>query len=325
MTAAGASQPGSAHGRVAAWLVLFGMGGTSLTFNIYHAANAAGADGQSASHGVQQAAVAAGAGNHLALGLAVLYGLAPVGAAMGLSHIAGAYRAGRDGWVMQAVTVIVMLGAMALSVGATAAVVAPVAPGLLRYVFPAVMDAASLVALRVILAPRPAEVAPATTTATTPAPATDTRATNPVPAPAGGPATRPSATATRAPQVAVADRADGLGALPSATAAGGRNAQVVELAPRPANDSGTGSVKRGETRQVMRDYWEREIAQGRVPNGAQLNRAAGKEPGYSLGKRYAQEWRQEINNDDSDNDGNDAVQRAGTADGYAGEAASGEG
>jgi hypothetical protein len=320
MTPAPGGRPDrSAHDLVAAWAVLIGMGGTSLTFNIYHAAAADG-------HVTSSAHQAAGSGvsGHLALGLAVLYGLAPVGAAMGLSHLAGSYRTGREGRVMQAVTVIVMLGAMALSVGATAAVVAPVAPGLLRFVFPAVMDAASLVALRVILAPHPAEVAPATPAATTPAPATNQGATRPVPAPVSGPATRPPATATTAPDVAVADRPDAPGMVPPPVVAGGRNARVLELTPRSANDTGTGSAKRGETRQVMRDYWDAEIARGRIPNGAQLNRAAGKDSGYSLGKRYAQEWRQEIN-DEPENDGSDTEWRAEPAGDDSGEAVSGEG
>jgi hypothetical protein len=90
-------------------------------------------------------------------------------------------------------------------------------------------------------------------------------------------------------------------------------------------DDGNGAAKRGASRQVMREYWESEIAEGRIPNGAQLNRVAGKDSGYSLGKRYAQEWRQEINDGVSQSDDDDAEWRAEPAGEYAGEAVSGEG
>jgi hypothetical protein len=75
----------------------------------------------------------------------------------------------------------------------------------------------------------------------------------------------------------------------------------------------------------MRDYWDTEVAQGRIPNGAKLNRAAGKDSGYSLGKRYAQEWRQEINDGEPESDDDDSGWRVESADGYDGEAVSGEG
>jgi hypothetical protein len=44
----------------------------------------------------------------------------------------------------------------------------------------------------------------------------------------------------------------------------------------------------------MRVHWDAEIAAGRIPNGAELNRAAGKAAKYSLGKRYVSEWRNEL-------------------------------
>lgn len=251
-----ATAAADAHGRVAAWLVLAGMGGTSLCFNIFHAAHAAAA-----------AAPAAGAAGHaapgsasgLALWLAVLYGVAPVGAAMGLSHIAGA-RAG--GWLMRLVTLGVMLGAMGLSVGATATVVAPVAPGLLRYVFPFVMDAAALVALQVILAPP--QVASATST-------------------------RPGATSTA---TGTATNGGSGGGATSGGAGGGSPVPPAE--EEDAGDDGKTPGKRGEIRRVMRAYWDSEIAGNRIPNGADLNRSANKDPDYSLGKRYASEWRREL-------------------------------
>jgi hypothetical protein len=53
----------------------------------------------------------------------------------------------------------------------------------------------------------------------------------------------------------------------------------------------------------MREHWDSEITQGRIPNGAELNRAADKEPDYSLGKRYAAEWREELPETDSGTSG----------------------
>ncbi|HEX7164378.1 MAG TPA: hypothetical protein VF223_24435 [Trebonia sp.] len=53
-------------------------------------------------------------------------------------------------------------------------------------------------------------------------------------------------------------------------------------------------ARRGDYKTVMRTYWETEIATGNIPNGADLNRAAGKESNSSLGRRYASEWRNEL-------------------------------
>lgn len=53
-------------------------------------------------------------------------------------------------------------------------------------------------------------------------------------------------------------------------------------------------ARRGAVRAEMRAHWEKEIAAGNIPNGAELNRAAGKSANYSLGKRYASEWRNEL-------------------------------
>lgn len=121
-------RPPRSAATAAAWAVLVGMGGTSVTYNIYHAVH----------------------GGHLRVGLALLYGIAPVFAAMCLSHIVAVYK---GGWFMQAVVFAVMLGAMWLSIGAIAAVIGP-ASGHLRWLFGLVLDAAALIALRVILSER---------------------------------------------------------------------------------------------------------------------------------------------------------------------------
>jgi hypothetical protein len=122
-------QRAGTEGLAAAWAVLVGMGGTSATYNVWHA-------------------VHSGALNIV---LALLYGLAPVLAAAALSHIVAVYDSSK---VMRCVTFLVMLGAMALSIGATASVVKPAAGSWMQWLFGAVIDAASLVALRVILGSR---------------------------------------------------------------------------------------------------------------------------------------------------------------------------
>lgn len=111
----------------AAWAVLIGMGGTSVTYNVYHAVHS----------------------GSLGLGLALLYGFAPVFGAALLSHIVAVHK---GGWFLQGATFAVMLGAMTLSIGATAAIVRPAAGSWMQWLFGAVLDAAALVALRVILA-----------------------------------------------------------------------------------------------------------------------------------------------------------------------------
>jgi len=114
------------HDRIAAWLVLAFAGTTMVAFNMWHAI-----------HG------------GIPLVLAVLYGLAPVVLALGLSHVVAAYR---GGWFMKGTRFIIMLGAMVLSVRATGYVVKP-ATGNLWPLFGAVTDAAALMALQVILSP----------------------------------------------------------------------------------------------------------------------------------------------------------------------------
>lgn len=63
---------------------------------------------------------------------------------------------------------------------------------------------------------------------------------------------------------------------------------------KDSGDSAKTTAKRGDKQTMMRAYWEKEIAAGNIPNGADLNRAAGNDPGASLGRRYASEWRDEL-------------------------------
>ena len=124
-----APRPAPSSAVIAAWAVLVGMGGTSVTYNVCHAV----------SHGSMN------------LWLALLYGIAPVFAAALLSHIVAEHDGGR---FLQGVAFAVMLGAMTLSIGATAAVVKPASGPWMQWLFGAVLDAAALVALRVILSGR---------------------------------------------------------------------------------------------------------------------------------------------------------------------------
>jgi len=48
---------------------------------------------------------------------------------------------------------------------------------------------------------------------------------------------------------------------------------------------------------AMRRYWDAEIAQGRIPTGAQLSRAAGVPPTTGLGRRRRREWEAELPDD----------------------------
>ena len=135
--AAAVAVPVKSGATAAAWAVLVGMGGTSVTYNIFHAVN----------HG------------RMNLGLALLYGIAPVFAAMCLSHIVAEHASGN---AMKLAAFAVMAGAMTLSMGAIASVVAPAAGPWMRWLFGAVLDAAALVALRVILEGRSRKAAAVT-------------------------------------------------------------------------------------------------------------------------------------------------------------------
>ena len=135
--------------RVAAWLVLACAGTTMASFNIWHALH-----------------------SDMPGYLAGLVGVAPVLIAIGLSHVVARSNAGR---FLKAVTFLVMVGAMVLSVRATGYVVR-LAFGNLWPLFGAVVDSAALVALQVILTPAPGPL-PVTAPEPPPVPL-------PVPAPA---------------------------------------------------------------------------------------------------------------------------------------------
>lgn len=65
----------------------------------------------------------------------------------------------------------------------------------------------------------------------------------------------------------------------------------------PANNDGGKLIEfspRGETQAAMRGHWDSRIRVGQIPTGADLNRAVGKDPKYSLGKKYARAWREDL-------------------------------
>lgn len=51
---------------------------------------------------------------------------------------------------------------------------------------------------------------------------------------------------------------------------------------------------RGHAQEAMRAHWDERIAAGVIPSGADLNRTADKDPKYSLGKKYAKQWRESL-------------------------------
>ncbi len=62
-----------------------------------------------------------------------------------------------------------------------------------------------------------------------------------------------------------------------------RAAVPASPVPVPDEDGGTGKA-------AARSYWDREIAAGRTPTGADLTRAAGLSPKSGLGRRWARQW-----------------------------------
>ena len=129
MTPSHARTTAGTPGLGAAWAILIGAGATSITYNVTHAVH----------------------GGALNVGLALVYGIAPVYVSALLSHVVAVHGGGK---FMQGITFVLMLGAMALSIGATAAVVQPVAGAWMQWLFGIVIDGAALVALRVILSSR---------------------------------------------------------------------------------------------------------------------------------------------------------------------------
>jgi hypothetical protein len=123
--------------KAAAWGILLGAGGISVTYNVYHAVH----------------------GGQVKPALAYLLGIGPVFVAMCLSHIVAEYRGGK---VIKGLAFAVMGGAMGQSIGAIVAVVRPADGPWMGALFGCVLDAASLIALFILLQARGGKAAEAT-------------------------------------------------------------------------------------------------------------------------------------------------------------------
>src|SRR5690242_12034497 len=110
----------SRRGSKVAWAIMIGCGATSWLYNVVHALR--------------------GTHDLIAAGMAVLYGTAAVYVSVLASHMA-VHR--RPMWEILAY-LGVLLAAMGMSAGATAAVVRPVAGPVFCWVFPATLDSVTL-------------------------------------------------------------------------------------------------------------------------------------------------------------------------------------
>jgi len=224
---------GKRDGHRVAWAIMIGCGATSWLYNVAHAL-----------HGTH------GTHDLIAAGMAVLYGTAAVYVSVLASHMA-VHR--RPVWEILAY-LGVLLAAMGMSAGATAAVVRPVAGPVLCWVFPATLDTATLMAFRFIVVPEPAGRGKRWWTKT-----------------AGGkPATKP---------------AGGRGTKPP------KDPGLDEAKTDQAPDELAGAKSQ---RDLMREAWDAAIAAGKIPTGGDLNRAIGRPGTYSLGKKWAARWRAEL-------------------------------
>lgn len=120
--------------RVIAWLVLLVTGGTSGTMSVYHAFEY----------------------GNIPWELAILAGAVPVIVAMGMSEIVALYDAG---WLLKGLTFLVMAGGLVMTMHASAVVVGPAQGAGFRWGWGLDLDIAALIALFVLLNPRPRRAA----------------------------------------------------------------------------------------------------------------------------------------------------------------------
>jgi len=112
---------------IAAWIVVLAMGGTTMSFQVYHSVT----KGQ------------------MPWELAVLYGIVPLLIAMLVLEIVAEWHA--SSWVAKTVAYLIMGGSMFLSASATGAVVLYAAPPHSSLLFGALLDAAELLAAYFIM------------------------------------------------------------------------------------------------------------------------------------------------------------------------------
>jgi hypothetical protein len=149
------AMPGKSRADV--WFVLLVTGGTSATLQVWHATHAGG----------------------IAPLIAALVGLVPAATAIGLSHVVASHKSAR---LLRVITFLVMIAAMAVSIGAVAAVVRPVEGQGFSWVFGLALDAAALACVWVLLGDteQKAATASALETATATAEAAEVKAADAV-------------------------------------------------------------------------------------------------------------------------------------------------
>lgn len=262
--------------------VLVVSGLISLSFNVQHSLHA--------THGLPGP-------------LAFLYGAGPVALAAAQSHVVAiqAARGELVGGKQKAITFGLVIGALALSFLGMYDLLQHAVPNpfpkakvnLPAVLTPIVVDLMAIAALNELLrTPGGARTERATTAPGGPLPMVATEgATTMGPNAAGattpiGPivAPRPRATSEGATEPKVAPRS------------GPENADTLAPANKTA-ESGSNLVEftsRGESKVAMRRCWDARIAEGVIPSGGDLNRAVDKPAKYSLGKKYAKEWGEEL-------------------------------
>jgi hypothetical protein len=112
--------------RADAWFVLAVTGGSSAILQMWHATHSGGA----------------------VLLIAVIVGLAPAAAAIGLSHVVASHK---SAMLLRVITILVMLAVMAASASAIAAVVRPIDGPVFAWVFAVALDASALACVWVLL------------------------------------------------------------------------------------------------------------------------------------------------------------------------------
>jgi hypothetical protein len=121
---------------IAAWIVTFAMGGTTMAFQVFHSVTR----------------------GHMPWPLAILYGIMPLLIAMLILEIVAEWHA--SSWVAKGVAYTIMLGSMYMSASGTGAVVMYAAPPHFSLLFGALLDAAELLAAFFIMnGPRAADEA----------------------------------------------------------------------------------------------------------------------------------------------------------------------
>jgi hypothetical protein len=252
--------------------------------------------------------------------LALLYGAGPVALAATMSHVVAlqASRGELVGWKRKTATFGLVIGALALSFLGMYDLLQHTVPNPFRHnghglsvnlpavLTPIVIDLMAIAALNELLrTPNSVRVAGATNGANgaTSAGGHDRGATTSEGhKPAGGHNLQGATTGANVPGPRLPLESGATNGANEPVAPRETPVAPKAVAPKPAakvapaNDGGRliEFAPRGETQAAMRAHWDKQIADGFIPSGADLNRAVDKAPKYSLGKKYAGQWRQEL-------------------------------